>query len=152
MSTRTLVALLLAAGVAAYLWTHRAPSPPAAASGGSGWSPAECVRLGEQAEEAVREASLLLARPPFDGAAWSNARTRAEGAIAAAEACGAAAATDSDRRVWDPLRGALSSMRALLSELDGASKGGGSASPSSAVQLQEQVDAQMDRARAALKS
>jgi len=146
MSARGLIGLLVVAGITAWLYAHRSLPPPSPAATGSAWSPAACVRLGEQANEAVREASLLLLRPPVDPTAWSGLRSKADAAIAAAEACGAAAATDADRRVWEPLRGALSSMRSLLSELDGAARGGGAAS---VVQQQEQVDAQLDRARAA---
>ena len=150
MSARGLLGLLLVVGVAGWLYTHRASSPVPASAGATGsvWSPTQCVRLGEQANEAVREASLLLLRPPVEPAAWSGARSKADTAIAAAEACGAAAATDADRRAWDPLRGALSSMRSLLSDLDGAARGG---EAGSVPQQQERVDAQLEAARAALR-
>lgn len=152
MSTRSLFALLLAAGAAFWLYSRRAPTPsvPPAASAtsyASGWSAAECVRLAEQANSEIHSAALLLARPPVDGDVWRTAEARAGAAISAAEACGAAAATETDRRVWNEVASALNGMRGLLSDLAGASRGAGSPDPSS----QESIDRHLEAARAALK-
>lgn len=151
---KLLVAAVLVAG-AVYFYRHRAsaPSPPSSTpqpSSGAAWDGFNAVRLAEQANERVREAGLLLARPPVDAQAFGSAESAAQSAISSAESACGGAASEKERQAADAVRAALSEMRTYLSELAGAARGSGGAT--AAVQRQEEIEARLERARTLLRS
>jgi hypothetical protein len=157
---RQVLWLVAIAGVVLWLWKSgtisKAPTPstvpagsaasgaPAPGSGGQG-----CLTAAEDASRMTQEAANVLLRTPIDPAAFSSASDGASSAISSAEGkCGGGGST-AEQRAMEEARGALSEMRALLSDLSGALSGSGSASD--APRRRESIDMHLDAARAALR-
>ena len=160
MNRRQVLWLVAIAGVAFWLWKSgkisKVDAPPvlpgsASASGGSipGAAGQACLMAAEEASRLTQEAANVLLRAPIDPAAFSLASDGASSAISSAEGkCGGAGSTV-DQRAMEEARGALSEMRALLSDFSGVLSGSGSASD--APRRQESIDRHLDAARAALR-
>jgi hypothetical protein len=155
---RQLFWLVLIAGVALWLWKSgkvtRGPAPDTAGSaavseGRPGFGGAACVSAAEEAARRTGEATRVLLRSPIDPVAFSTASDSASSAISSAEGSCEGGGSASEQKAMEEARGALSEMRALLSELSGALSGSGSASE--APRRQEAVDARLAAARAALR-
>jgi hypothetical protein len=157
---RQLLWLLLVAGVAFWLWKSGTvsrgggPQPPSSASvGAAGTSPGsagqECLSAAEEASRLTQDAATVLLRAPIDPAAFSAASDRATSAISSAEGRCGGGGSSAEQKATEEARGALSEMRALLSELSGALSGSGSAAD--APRRQEAIDMRLDAARAALR-
>jgi hypothetical protein len=157
---RQVLWLVAIAGVVLWLWKSgkisKDPTPStvpagsavsgasAPGSGGQG-----CLTAAEEASRKTQEAANVLLRTPIDPAAFSSASDGASSAISSAEGtCGGGGST-AEQRAMEEARGALSEMRALLSDLSGALSGSGSASD--APRRRESIDMHLDAARAALR-
>ena len=158
MSRRSLLWLVVVAGVAFWLWksgkvSREAGSASTPSSGSSaaaaGSAGLACVSAAEEASRATQEAADVLLRAPVDPAAFTAASDRASGAIGSAEGrCGGGGSTG-EQKAMEEARAALSEMRALLSDFAGALSGSGSASD--APRRREAIDMRLDAARAALR-
>lgn len=158
MNGRQVFWLVLIAGVAFWLWKSgkvtRGPAPegaraPVAAEARPGSAGSACVSASEEAARKTGEATRVLLRAPIDPAAFSAAADSASFAISSAEGSCGGGGSSNEQRAMEEARGALSEMRALLSELSGALSGSGSASE--APRRQEAIDARLAAARAALQ-
>jgi hypothetical protein len=160
VNRRQVLWIVVIAGVALWLWKsgtiskddtpQKAPAG-SSASGGSapGFAGEACLTAAEEASRRTNEAATVLLRTPIDPAAFSSASDGASSAISSAEGkCGGGGST-AEQRAMEEARGALSEMRALLSELSGALSGSGSASE--APRRRETIDRHLDAARAALR-
>ncbi|MBK6404667.1 MAG: hydrogenase nickel incorporation protein HypB [Holophagales bacterium] len=108
-----------------------------------------CLAAAEEASRQTQAAADVLLRSPIDPAAFSSASGGASSAISSAEGkCGGGGSTG-EQRAMEEARGALSEMRALLSELSGALSGSDSASD--APRRRESIDRHLDAARTALR-
>ena len=160
MNRRQVLWLVAIAGVALWLWKSgkisKVDAPPAAPAGStqpSGSMPGAageaCLAAAEEASRQTQAAADVLLRSPIDPAAFSSASGGASSAISSAEGkCGGGGSTG-EQRAMEEARGALSEMRALLSELSGALSGSDSASD--APRRRESIDRHLDAARAALR-
>lgn len=148
MNGRQLLIVLVIVGAGFYLYTHSgnksaAPSnPPGDAPSSAQTKGFECVRLAEEANAALRDASMLLMKPPVDPGAWSSAESRVSSAISAAES-----ACPGGDPAQDAVKTALSLMRASVSDLSSAARGAGGAND--LARRQGEIDQNLDRARAA---
>lgn len=139
-----IVALVLFAGW--YLWSskQRASRSPATAPAGTDAATglgSDCVRQAEDARRQLTEAASLAGRPPVNPDSWRDAEGRVSSAISSAEsACSSGPSAE-------PAKAALSTMRTLLGELGTAAQGAGGAANAGA--RMEEIDSQLDRARAA---
>lgn len=160
MNGRQVLWLVAIAGVALWLWKSgkiskddtpsTAPAGSASSSGSIPGSAGQaCLTAAEEASRQTQEAANVLLRMPIDPAAFSSASDVASSAISSAEGkCGGGGSTG-EQRAMEEGRGALSEMRALLSDLSGALSGSGSASD--APRRRESIDRHLDAARAALR-
>jgi len=104
-----------------------------------------CVELAEKASNDWGSGIGRFANPPYDLTAWGEFRTRTDAAIAHAQsqcACG----EESCRKA----RQAMSDLRTLVSELDSSIRVG-TPPPDGLVQRQEQIDNDINAARAAVR-
>lgn len=151
---KRLVWLVLIAGVAYWLYTHSGSSKPASKASGAGSSGGgaghQCLMLAEKANSDLHSAGMLLLRPPVDQNAWSDAESRTSSAISAAESACSGGTGQNERAAIDEARGALSTMRTLLSELAAGARGGGGAG--NAAQRQEEIENRLEKARGLLRS
>jgi hypothetical protein len=161
VNRRQVLWLVGLAAVAFWLWKsgtisrESSPSPaPASAAGTSGAAPGAagfgCLTAAETAGRETQEAAMVLLRTPIDPAAFSAASERASSTISAAEGKCGGGGSSNEQRAMEEARGALSEMRALLSDLSGTLSGGGSASE--VPRRREAVDVHLAAARAALQS
>lgn len=142
--------LIVAAAVAFAIWYFRSkPADPVtttdsspARSAGPG-----CIQEAENANRLLADASRLLASMPVDANAWNEAENRTTQAIARAESACSGGATEAERAALADAREALSLVRTSLSEASGAAKGGGGFQ---GALRQEQIDARLSSAKAAL--
>lgn len=153
MNGRSLVAFLVAAFVAWWLWTHRAATssttPAGTRTAGVTAAGHDCLSRAEQAAREVQSAAALVGRPPVEASAWSSAETAASSAISAAESACGSGGSDRERQAAEEVRAALSTMRALLADLGNAARGAGGALE--AARRQEEIDQRLDRARGLLR-
>lgn len=156
MSRRQVLWLVAIAGVAFWLWksgrvtTGSAPPAPSGTVGAlPGSAGQECLTAAEEAGRRTRDAALVLLRTPIDPAAFSAASDTAGSAISAAEGSCGGSGSANEEKAMEEARGALSEMRALLSDFGGALSGSGSAAD--APRRQETIDTRLDAARAALR-
>jgi len=161
MNSRQLLWILVIAGVAVWLWKSGKiskdvgpSSTPSASSGSVGAAPGsagfECLTAAEAASRETHEAAMVLLRTPIDPAAFSAASDRASSSISSAEGKCGGGGSSSEQKAMEESRGALTEMRALLSDLSGTLSGGGSASE--VPRRREAVDVRLAAARAALQS
>jgi hypothetical protein len=160
VNRRQVLWLVAIAGVALWLWksgtiskvdTPTASPAGSSSSGGSipGAAGEACLTAAEEASRQTQAAADVLLRSPIDPAAFSSASGSASSAISSAEGkCGGGGST-AEQRAMEEGRGALSEMRALLSDLSGALSGSGSASD--APRRRESIDRHLDAARSALR-
>ncbi len=160
MNGRQVLWLVAIAGVALWLWKSgkitkddtpsTAPGASAPSSGSAPGSAGQaCLAAAEDASRQTQDAANVLLRTPIDPAAFSSASAGASSAISAAEGkCGGGGST-AEQRAMEEARGALSEMRALLSDFSGALSGSGSASD--APRRRESIDRHLDAARSALR-
>jgi hypothetical protein len=157
MSVRNVAVLLVVAGVAYYLYSHRSTSSPSSSTSSSRVSSADgntspgndCLARTESADREVSAAASLVSHPPVDAAAWQSAETSASSAISAAESgCNASTAGREGEAVVE-LRAALAGMRTLMGDLSAAAKGSGGASE--VPRTMEDIDNHMEKARALLR-
>ena len=160
MNRRQVLWIVVIAGVALWLWksgkisrdnTPAATAAGPAASGGTapGFAGEACLTAAEEASRRTNEAASVLLRTPVDPAAFSSASDGASSAISSAEGkCGGGGST-AEQRAMEEARGALSEMRALLSELSGTLSGSGTGSD--AARRRETVDRHLEAARTALR-
>jgi hypothetical protein len=119
--------------------TESSPAP----SAGPG-----CIQEAENANRLLADASRLLANVPVDASAWNEAESRATQAIARAESACSGGSTDAERAGLLDAREAVSLVRTSLSEASSAAKGGGGFQ---GALRQEQIDARLSSAKAALR-
>ena len=159
MSGRQVLWLVLIAGVAIWIWKSGTLSkdsgPGTSTTSGTtvgaapGSAGQECVSAAEEASRQSQDAATVLLRTPIEPAAFSLATERASSAVSSAEGRCGGGGTVSEQKAMEEARGALSEMRALLSELSGALIGSGSASD--APRRREAIDTRLAAARAALR-
>ena len=161
MNGRQILWIVVIAGVVLWLWKsgtisrEKTPSTTAparsAASGGTatGFAGEACLTATEDASRQTNEAATVLLRTPIDASAFSSASERASSAISSAEGKCAGGGSTGEQKSMEEARGALSEMRALLSEFSASLSGGGGASE--APRRREAIDMHLDAARAALR-
>jgi hypothetical protein len=161
VNRRQVLWLVVIAGVAFWLWKsgkiskdNSRSAAPASAAGSVGTVPGsagfECLTAAEAASRETHEAAMVLLRTPIDPAAFSAASDRASSSISSAEGKCRGGGSSSEQKSMEESRGALTEMRALLSDLSGTLSGGGSASE--VPRRREAVDVRLAAARAALQS
>jgi len=114
----------------------KSESSTEASSGGDG----SCVRAAERASEAWGSGLRQFVNPPYDANAWSSFRSDVDAKISAAES-DCSCEDDSCTKA----RSAMNDLRSLVSDVDGAIRGGASF-PGDAVQRQESIDNQINEA------
>ncbi len=158
MSRRSLIWLVVVAGVAFWLWksekaAKQEASPGASPAGASVGAPSAageaCLTAAEEASRATQEASDVLLRTPIDPAAFSSASERASSAISSAEGRCGGGASPGEQKAIEEARAALAEMRGLLSDFAGTLSGSGSASD--APRRRETIDTRLGAARTALR-
>jgi len=134
-------------GIAFFAWKVGVPWIKGQKLGGSSTSISSgaigddsCAGIAERASEAWGSGLAQFANPPYDLAAWSNFRASVETKIATAESKCSCAAESCVK-----VRGAMSDLRALVSDLDNTIRNG--SSPEGFVQRQEQIDNRINEAR-----
>lgn len=134
-------------GIAFFAWKVVVPWVKQQKLGGSSTSISSgaigddsCAGQAERASEAWGSGLAQFANPPYDLAAWSNFRAGVETKIATAESKCSCAAESCVK-----VRGAMSDLRALVSDLDNTIRNG--SSPEGFVQRQEQIDNRINEAR-----
>ncbi|MDP9193951.1 MAG: hypothetical protein M3P06_19835 [Acidobacteriota bacterium] len=148
MDIGRLVKWIVIIGIAFFAWKVVVPWVKAQKTGGSSTSISagavgddSCVGQAERASEAWGSGLARFVNPPYDLAAWSEFRTNVETQISEAEST-CSCATES----CDKVRGAMSDLRSLVSDLDNAIRNG--SSPGGIVQRQESIDNRINDARA----
>ena len=147
MDIGRIVKWIVIIGIAFFAWKVVVPWVKAQKSGGTSSISAgavgddSCVGQAERASEAWGSGLSRFVNPPYDLAAWSEFRTTVETQISEAEST-CTCATES----CDKVRGAMSDLRGLVSDLDNTIRNG--ASPDGVVQRQESIDNRINEARA----
>ena len=141
---RSLIRIVVAVAVIWFVWAQVVPwakkelGSSSASSTGNG-SDGGCRSASLRATNAWGEGLGRFANPPYDLAAWSSFRGDVESKIGEAQsACNCS--DDSCREV----RAALTDLRGLVGEFDGAIRNG-SPPPADAVQRQERIDNVLSR-------
>ena len=158
MSRRSLIWLVVVAGVAFWLWksgkvskqdASTETSPAGATVGAPSAAGEACLTAAEEASRATQEAADVFLRAPVDPAAFSSASEKASSAISSAEGRCGGGASPGEQRAIEEARAALSEMRGLLSDYAGTLSGSGSASD--APRRRETIDTRLGAARTALR-
>src|SRR5258706_8554581 len=134
MDGNRLVKLIVVVALVFLAWKYAIPGAKKQLSGHATTAAAadnSCVAAAQHASEAWGSGLHSFVNPPYDLGAWSSFRDGVEKKIAIAESeCRASSQS------CDAARGAMSDLKSLISELDGAITRG-SPVPEDAVQRQE---------------
>ncbi|MGN6185528.1 MAG: hypothetical protein ACTHQM_17960 [Thermoanaerobaculia bacterium] len=140
MDLNRIIKWVVILGLAIAAWKYGAPFVKRMNAGGTQASAtgkaadSSCIRAAESASNAWGDGIGRFANPPYDTTAWSSFRSNVDAKIASAEsAC--TCAEESCLKV----RTAMSELRSLESEVDGAIRGSGSF-PEDAVSRQARID------------
>jgi hypothetical protein len=149
---RSLVKLIIAVAVLAFLWKEGIPwwqknhGSGGSSSSSASTSPGEsCVSAAEAAAETWGSGIGKFANPPYDISGWDEFRSKVENQARSAERdcmCGSESC--------NAAKSSLNDLRSLVNELDGSIRSG-MPPPSDLVQRQESIDNGVERARELVK-